>query len=76
MNTLIFDELVKGTLKNSTREFFKGAVAELAKVGCDGVVMGCTEIPLILSPEDVDVPLLDSTRILAKAALEEALGGA
>lgn len=76
MNTLIFEELVKGILKNSTREYFKGAVADLARVGCDGVVMGCTEIPLILRREDVDVPLLDSTRILAKAALEEALGGA
>jgi aspartate racemase len=76
MNTLIFEELVKGTLKSSTREYFKGAVADLARVGCDGVVMGCTEIPLILRAEDVDVPLLDSTRILAKAALEEALAGA
>jgi aspartate racemase len=37
--------------------------------------MGCTEIPLILEPEDVEVPLLDSTRLLAKAALEEALRG-
>jgi aspartate racemase len=45
----------------------------LANKGCDGVVMGCTEIPLILRPEDVEVPLLDSTRLLAKAALEEAL---
>jgi aspartate racemase len=38
--------------------------------------MACTEIPLILRQEDVEVPLLDSTRLLAKAALEEALGGA
>lgn len=76
INALIFDELVKGALKGSTREYFRGVVAELAGVGCDGVVMGCTEIPLILRPEDVEVPLLDSTRLLAKAALEEALGGA
>lgn len=75
MNTLIFAELVKGTLKNSTREYFKGAVADLERAGCDGVVMGCTEIPLILRPEDVDVTLLDSTRLLAKAALNEALSG-
>lgn len=73
INTLIFEELVKGTLKSSTREYFRGVVEELASVGCDGVVMGCTEIPLILGPEDVDVPLLDSTRLLARAALEEAL---
>jgi aspartate racemase len=74
INTLIFEELVKGSLKNSTRDYFRGVVAELATVGCDGVVMGCTEIPLILRPEDVEVPLLDSTRLLARAALEEALG--
>jgi aspartate racemase len=73
INTLIFDELVKGILEDSTREYFRGVVAELAGAGCDGVVMGCTEIPLILRPEDVEVPLLDSTRLLARAALEEAL---
>lgn len=76
INTLIFGELVKGTLKSSTREYFRDIVSELASAGCDGVVMGCTEIPLILRQEDVEVPLLDSTRLLAKAALEEALGGA
>jgi aspartate racemase len=76
INTLIFDELVKGTLKTSTKEYFRDVVTDLSKEGCDGVVMGCTEIPLILKPEDVEVPLLDSTRLLAKAALEEALGRA
>lgn len=73
INTLIFDELVKGALKSSTREYFRGVVAEMARAGCDGVVMACTEIPLILREEDVEVPLLDSTRLLAKAALQEAL---
>jgi aspartate racemase len=76
INTLIFDELVKGVLKSSTKEYFRSLVAELAEAGCDGVVMGCTEIPLILSPEDVELPLLDSTRLLAQAALQEALGAA
>jgi aspartate racemase len=73
INTLILEELVKGTLKNSTREYFRRVASELASKGCHAVVMGCTEIPLILGPEDVEVPLLDSTRILAKAAVEEAL---
>ena len=73
INTFIFEELVKGTLESSTREYFRGVVADLASMGCDGVVMACTEIPLILRPEDVDVPLLDSTRLLAKAALEKAI---
>ena len=74
INTLIFDELVQGILTRPTSEYFRDVVAELAATGCDGVVMGCTEIPLILRPEDVEVPLLDSTRLLATAALEEALG--
>lgn len=72
INTLIFGELVKGILTNSTREYFRRVVTDLASRGCDAVVMGCTEIPLILGPEDVEVPLLDSTRLLAKAALAEA----
>ena len=75
INALIFEELIKGTLKGSTREYFRGVVEELAGRGCDGVVMGCTEIPLILSQEDVRVPLLDSTGLLAMAALDEAVGG-
>lgn len=73
INTLIFEELVKGTLENSTREYFRRVASELVSKGCDAVVMGCTEIPLILRPDDVEVPLLDSTRLLAKAAVEEAL---
>ena len=73
LNRLIFEELVKGIFKTSTREYFQSVAAKLTKSGCDGVVMGCTEIPLILRQEDLEVPLLDSTRLLAKAALEEAL---
>jgi aspartate racemase len=73
INTFIFKELVKGVLQGSTKEYFRGMVTELGRIGCDGVVMACTEIPLILKQEDVQVPLLDSTRLLAKAALNEAL---
>lgn len=73
INTFIFDELVKGKLVSSTKEYFRDVVMKLARGGCDGVVMGCTEIPLILNQQDVEVPLLDSTRLLAKAAVKEAL---
>jgi len=73
INSLILDELVKGTLKDSTKDYFRRLVAELAAAGCDAVVMACTEIPLVLHPEDVEIPVLDSTRLLAKAALKEAL---
>ena len=74
INTLIFEELVQGILKDSTREYFQSLVAELAEQGCDAIVMACTEIPLILRPDDVETPLLDSTGLLATAALKEALG--
>ena len=73
INSFIFDELVKGNFKTSTREYFRRVTADLANRGCDAVVMGCTEIPLILDSEDVEVPLLDSTRLLASAAVAEAL---
>jgi len=73
INNLILEELVKGTVKESTRDYFHVLVAGLAEAGCDAVVMACTEIPLVLRPEDVDIPLLDSTRLLARAALKETL---
>lgn len=73
INRFILTELVNGILRDSTRDYFRKVVSHLSESGCDAVVMGCTEIPLILSQDDVEVPLLDSTRLLAKAALEEAL---
>ncbi|HEX6729562.1 MAG TPA: amino acid racemase [Pyrinomonadaceae bacterium] len=73
INGFIFEELVKGDFKSSTREYFRSEAAELSERGCDAVVMACTEIPLILSPGDTKVPLLDSTRLLARAALAESL---
>lgn len=73
INNFILNELVKGTLKDSTKDYFRRSVAELAAAGCDAVVMACTEIPLVLQPEDTETPLLDSTRLLARAALKEAL---
>jgi aspartate racemase len=73
INGFIFEELVKGDFKSSTRDYFRRVTAELSGRGCDAVVMACTEIPLILAPEDVEVPLLDTTRILAKAAVAESL---
>jgi aspartate racemase len=74
INTFIFDELVKGILRESTKEYFQSVVNGLMSAGCDGVVMACTEIPLILRQEDLEVTALDSTRLLARAALIEALG--
>jgi aspartate racemase len=49
-------------------------IDRLKAEGCDGVVLGCTEIPLLVSPETSSLPTLDSTRILARAALQKAVG--
>ncbi len=73
INAIIFDELVQGILKESTRDYLRSVVADLASAGCDAAVMACTEIPLIPKQEDVAIRILDSTRLLARAALDEAL---
>ena len=72
INRFIFDELVCGQLNDSTRSAFGDIIAEGQSQGCDAVVLGCTEIPLLIDDEDSPLPTLDSTRILARAALREA----
>lgn len=73
INTLIFDELVRGHFEESTRSYFASVIREAKGRGCDGVVLACTEIPLLMSEADSPLPLLDSTRILARAALRAAI---
>jgi aspartate racemase len=72
INRVIFEELVKSKFLDSSRNYFSGVIQQLKKQGCDGVVLGCTEIPLLISQEDSELPVLDSTRLLARAALKEA----
>jgi aspartate racemase len=72
INRTILDELVKGVFSNESRVFFNAVFDRLAKGGCDAVVMGCTEIPILMDGVETPVPTLDSTRILARAALEYA----
>ncbi len=69
----IFAELVNGRFTAASRAVFQRMIAGLTAQGCDGVVLGCTEIPLLISPEDSSLPTLDSTRLLARAAIREAL---
>ncbi|MEM7501273.1 MAG: amino acid racemase [Pseudomonadota bacterium] len=73
INGVIFDELVKGVVTEESQAFFLEVFAELKQAGCDAVVMGCTEIPLLMEGVETPVPALDSTRILARAALRHAL---
>jgi aspartate racemase len=66
---IIFNELVYGEINTGSRDFFLEQIGSFKKAGCDSVVLGCTEIPLIVLPEESPLPVLDSTRILARAAL-------
>lgn len=74
IDAAIFDELVYGHFEENTRTRFQEIIRELADKGCDAVVLGCTEIPLLIRPQDSSLPVLDSTRVLARAALREAMG--
>jgi len=73
INEIIFKELVNGIFPEASRLFFNEVTDKLKSRGCDAVVLGCTEIPLIVRPDDCPLPTLDSTRLLARAALKRAL---
>lgn len=73
INEIIFKELVNGIFPETSRLYFNEVTDKLKARGCDAVVLGCTEIPLIVRPDDSPLPTLDSTRLLARAALRKAL---
>jgi aspartate racemase len=75
ISEIIFDELVYGKFEPEARNYFSQVIVNLKDLGCDSVVLGCTEIPLLISQEDSALPILDSTRILARAALARAATG-
>ena len=74
IDRIIFEELVTGVFAEKSRIYFNEVIQDLKGSGCDAVVLGCTEIPLIVDPNDCPLPTLDSTRLLARAAIREALG--
>jgi aspartate racemase len=74
INEIIFKELVNGIFLEGSRLYFNEVAGKLRARGCDAVVLACTEIPLIVRPDDTPLPTLDSTRLLARAALRRALG--
>ncbi len=74
LGRLIMDELVRGVFLPATVQRFQQVIARLQREeGCDAVVLGCTEIPLIISDSNSPLPTLDSTRLLARAALRRAM---
>jgi len=72
IHRIIMDELVAGVFKPEGVAFFQGVIERMKAQGCDAVVLGCTEIPLIVSDANSPLPTLDSTRLLARAALRKA----
>ena len=73
INRIIMDELVCGTFKPESIAYFQQVITRLKDQGCDAVILGCTEIPLILNDANSPLPVLDSTRLLARAALLQAI---
>lgn len=73
INEIIFKQLVNGVFPEASRLYFNEVMGKLKESECDAVVLGCTEIPLIVRPDDTPLPTLDSTRLLARAALRRAL---
>jgi aspartate racemase len=75
VNHVIYDELVAGRIRGESRAGFVAVMDRLAARGAEGVILGCTEIPLLVSEKDVGIPLFDTTAIHAEAALRYAVGG-
>ena len=72
INTIIFDELTYGRFEESSKQYFIRVIEVLRERGCDAVILGCTEIPLLISENESPLPAIDSTRTLARAALAAA----
>jgi aspartate racemase len=73
INTIIFDELVRGQQTPESLFYFEQVIESLKLQGCDAVVLGCTELPLLVNENESPLPTLDSTRTLARAALRYAI---
>jgi aspartate racemase len=73
VNRVIFDELVRGRLLSESRAEYRRIIARLVDSGAQGVILGCTEISLLVSQDDAPVPLFDTTSIHAAQAVEQAL---
>ncbi len=73
INSIIFDELCVGIIKESSREILKNIISKLRSKGAEGIILGCTEIPLLVKQENVSIPVFDTLMIHAVSAVELAL---
>ena len=74
VNDVIFDELCAGNISDVSREKYVRIIEHLEEQGAEGVILGCTEIPLLVKQDDVDIPVFDTMTIHARAAVDYALG--
>jgi aspartate racemase len=74
VHRVIYDELVHGVVRDESRAAYVAVIGRLVAAGAEGVVLGCTEIELLVGPDDVDVPVFATTRLHALAAVDLALG--
>jgi aspartate racemase len=75
VNRIIYEELVKSVINEKSKERLIEIIGSLSKRGAEGVILGCTEIPLIIGPDDAEVSLFDTTKIHAEAALKYSISG-
>ncbi len=75
INRIIFGELCLGRFEEGSRQYFRQCIDRLRESGADGAILGCTEIPMLITQEDASLPLIDTTALHAAAAVEEALAG-
>ena len=73
VNRVIYEELCLGVIRDESRAAYQAVIQKLQAVGAEGVILGCTEIGLLIHPEDSPIPVFDTTAIHARAAAERAL---
>ena len=73
LDRVIWEELFTGRIEESSVAYYQQVIQKYKEQGCDGVILGCTELPLLLNDKNSPLPCLDSTRLLARAAISIAL---
>ena len=74
VHRIIYEELCLGEVREISRQVYRDVITRLAQAGAEGVVLGCTEIELLIGPEDSRVPVFPTTRLHVEAAIEQSLG--
>ena len=73
VNDILFNELCLGEIKETSKEKYKKIIKNLSEKGAEGIILGCTEIPMLINQKDVEIPVFDTTKIHAEFAVEHAI---